>query len=1260
MSLQISIDRGGTFCDIWAKIPNEGEIIFKILSEDPRNYADAPAEGIRLVLEKFTGKSIPRGEKLDGSLIEWVRMGTTVATNALLERKGEPFVYFTTKGFEDVLEIGTQARPELFNLKVAANETLFDKVVGVDERITVETSSDDPNPVTIDPEDPQIRETPSGTFVRVLKPLDVAQTTKDLQNAYDSGYRAIAVCLAHAYLWDVHEKTVAEIARKIGFKFISISSEVSRTINYLHRGNSTCIDAYLTPHVQRYVSQFLNSFSTVPTVQIMQSNGGLADARAFKGINAILSGPAGGVVGVRETCYENTPVVGFDMGGTSTDVSRYDGNEFDISFDNKIAGLDISAPQLRIHTVAAGGGSILRWQKGLFHVGPESAGSDPGAACYRKGGPLTVTDANLFLGRLVVSEFPHIFGKSGKEPLDVEIVRKKFEELAEQVGKDTGNSSITSEDVALGFLNVANVKMANSIREITESRGYAAKDHLLVSFGGAGSQNCTAVARNLGIGRVLIHKYSSVLSSYGIAKAQVARELKAPFVTEFTDTDKVKSEAEHIINELRSRISDELSSGGKQINFTVSLGMKYNGSNTIFEVSLDSPDLLSSFLAIHRREFGFVLAESTPIFTQSVSVKGVRVQGSKEEINITEELKEPRNSISSTLSTQRVYFSSGYLDTPVYRLPQLHRNDYITGPALIVDPTQTILVEPGTTATIIKSHVVLDIGGEQSIGLHSLPESLSQADPILLTVFGHRFMGIAETMGRTLQRTSVSTSIKERLDFSCAIFGPDGSLVANAPHIPIHLGSMQYAIQYQHQKWKGRLKKGDVLVSNHPEAGGTHLPDITVITPVFNDGEIVFYVASRGHHADIGGAGITAMSPNSRQLWQEGVSIKSFKLVSEGKFDEEGIVKLFMDAGKYPGCSATRKINDNLNDLRAQVSANQKGIGLVEGLFKEYGKKYVQFYMAAIRHNAEVAVRDFFREQYKIHGGKPLHAIDWFDDGIPVECKITFDGDKGEAMFDFTGTGPEEYGPMNTPPSITYSCVIYVVRCLIDLDIPLNQGCLAPCHITIPSGTILNPSGDVAICGSTISGQRITDVILKCFGVAAASQGDANSFGWGRGGKDPYTGKVTPGFAAGEALGGGVGAMEGYNGASACNVHCTNTKTTDIEVVETRTPVVISQWCIRRGSGGKGKWKGGDGATREIEARVPLRVSILSERRIYEPYGIEGGLPGESGSNYWYRKQKDGNYIKTHLNAKEIIYVKVGDRVRVNTPAGGGFGVPEE
>lgn len=1258
---RLTPDRGGTFTDCWADIPGKGEVIFKLLSEDPQNYPDAPGEAIRRILESFTNSQIPRGSKLDGTLIEYVRMGTTVATNALLERKGKKFAYVTTEGFEEVLEIGTQARPELFNLKIVKPETLYDTVVGIEERLTVETSSDDPNPVQYLELDPAIRITPSTTPVRIIKPLSLELTRERLQRLYDEGFRNLAVCFAHAYLYDEHERQVGQIAKEIGFSHVSLSSEVSKSINYLNRGNSTCIDAYLTPIVQEYIAQFLENFETVPKVQFMQSDGGLTDAQDFRGISAILSGPAGGVVGVKETCYEDSDLVGFDMGGTSTDVSRVDGKNFEISFENKTAGLENSAGQLQIHTVAAGGGSILKWENGLFHVGPESAGSHPGPASYRKGGPLTVTDANLFLGRLVVNEFPRIFGENGDQPLDTETVSQKFHELTKKINADIGKN-LTPQEVALGFLNIANVKMANSIRDITESRGYATKSHKLVSFGGAGSQNCSAVARNLDINQVICHKYLSILSAYGISQAKTSYDLTEPFNVEFGPD--ILSKVQPTIDTLREKVTSYLSEkqGVSDIDIVVSLGMKYRNSNTSFQIEAVDGDYLQPFLATHEREFGFNNA-SAKIAVSSINVKGISKSTGNTTIDIKRQVSSARaNAISAeSLETQTVWFEDGAHTTKIYRLQNLAKGTVIAGPALIIDATQTILVDGQSQASILDEHVVIDLFDQK--GTHSeakVSEStpLDQADPILLTVFGHRFMGIAETMGRTLQRTSVSSSIKERLDFSCAIFDSEARLCANAPHIPVHLGSMQFAIKYQHDLHKDTLKPGDVLVSNHPEAGGTHLPDITVITPVFHKGEIVFYVASRGHHADIGGAGITAMSPNSKELWQEGVSIKSFKLVSEGHFDEEGIVELFNKVAENPGCSATRNINHNLNDLRAQVSANKKGISLVENLFDEYGKEFVQYYMRAITYNAEKVVREFFKKEYVKRQGQPLEAVDYFDDGTKVQLKITIDGDKGEADFDFTGTGPETYGPMNTPVSITHSCVIYVVRCLIDLNIPLNQGCLTPCHIRIPKNTILNPSDFVAICGSTISGQRITDVILRCFDTVAASQGCANSFGWGRGGKDPFTGEVKKGFAMGEALGGGVGALEGYNGASACNVHCTNTKTTDIEVVEARAPVMITQWRIRKDSGGKGKWNGGNGAIREIEARVPLRVSILSERRIYAPYGVKGGQPGAKGENLWYRKQPDGSYIVTKMGSKEIIDVKAHDRVQIRTPGGGGYGVP--
>lgn len=1274
MKVEISVDRGGTFTDCWAQIPGKGQLIFKLLSENPTQYKDSSAEAVRRVLEIYSGRVIPRESKLDGTAIQSIKMGTTIATNALLEKKGSKFAFVTTEGFEDVLDIGTQARPKLFDLKIKKPEVLYDEVVGIEERVTVETSTDDPNDVLFDAKDPNIKETPSKVPVRIIKGLDSESTRLKLQKLYNKGYRNLAVCLAHAYIYDEHERLVSKIAKEIGFSNISLSSEVSKNINFLKRGNSTCIDAYLTPKVQEYVTNFLSSFESPPDrIQFMQSDGTLIDARHLRGVNAILSGPAGGVIGVKDTCFEDyfvSGLVGFDMGGTSTDVSRITSGLFEVSYENSIAGIENNAPQLPIHTVAAGGGSILKWVNGLFHVGPESAGSYPGPAAYGNGGPLTVTDANLILGRIVVEGFPRVFGPEGRDALDINIVKAKFNKLASDIGNDTGKT-FSAGDIALGFLDVANVKMANSIRYITESRGYEVGKHTLVSFGGAGSQNCVAVARNLGISRVIIHRYSSILSAFGISRAKTAFTAVEPYNVIYDDKSLV--EGRDVIKAAEKRVLFNLETvqgiPRESVELHLSLSMKYKNSNTSFKIDSASENLEKSFLSMHQREFGFI-SPNTPICIDSVYVTGVeKLDSNLSPPSIKEQLDEMKDRVQSKVGTneefQKVIFSNtGVKKVRVYKMKDLEPGNIVTGPVLIFDETQTILVEPDSVAFILKHHVVLELVPSKAAQRNNFlteeyeNKPLDQADPVLLTVFGHRFMGIAESMGRTLQKASVSTSIKERLDFSCAIFDAEARLCANAPHIPVHLGSMQFAIRYQHERHKDNLRPGDVLLSNHPQAGGTHLPDLTVITPVFHEGELVFYVASRGHHADIGGAGITAMSPNSKELWQEGVSIKSFKLLNEGQFDENGLIKLFGDVAKYPGCSATRNINHNLNDLRAQISANKKGAFLVGKLFEDYGKQFVQYYMRAITYNAELVVRDFFRKEYIKRRGKPLEGSDYFDDGSIVRLKITL-CPNGDAFFDFTGTGPETYGPMNTPESITHSCVIYVIRCLINLEIPLNQGCLAPCRIFVPPKSILNPSEFVAICGSTISGQRVTDVILKCFGSVAASQGCANSFGWGRGGKDPFTGVVSKGFAMGEALGGGVGALDGYHGASACNVHCTNTRTTDVEVIEARAPIVVTKWEIRRNSGGKGKWNGGDGAIREIEARVPLRVSILSERRIYAPYGVMGGLPGARGENLWYRVQDDGSFISTKLGGKEIFTVKAFDRVQIRTPGGGGYGLQD-
>ncbi|GME35862.1 5-oxoprolinase [Neofusicoccum parvum] len=1261
-SVSITIDRGGTFCDVWAHTADGKEIVFKLLSVDPASYADAPTEGIRRVLEQVTGQTIPKDQPIDGSLIESVRVGTTVATNALLERKGERFALLTTEGFKDICRIGDQTRPKLFELNIRKPGVLYSKVVEVAERVTVEDYVLNPHPAEIDLSDPDLVKTSSGEIIRVLKKLDHAAVRKQLQQLFDEGFRSLAICFLHSYLFPDHENEVAEIARDVGFDFISLSSELSPNIKILHRTTSACADAYLSPTVKRYVDGFVSGFSVLPKrVDFMQSDGGLSTASKFTGLKAILSGPAGGVVAIARTCYdpeEGTPVIGFDMGGTSTDISRFD-RIFEHVFDTTISGTTITTPMLDVKTVAAGGGSILSWRNGLFVVGPESAGAHPGPASYRKGGPLTITDANLFLGRLVPEKFPSIFGPHANEPLDVDIVKQKFQELTAEVNA-TLDVPMTAEEVASGFLAMANETMSRPIRNITEARGFAINKHNLASFGGAGGQHACAIARILGMPRIIIHKYSSILSAYGIGLADIVAETAVPAAYVFTD-NALDTVLAHF-DTLKSKTTAELVSQGVQpelVEHACYLSMRYEGSDT--NLSILQPqgnDFRTAFVEAHRREFAFELA-NRPIVVDAVRVRGI---GKSREnvgsgVSIFRELsKAGEGSAPDAPATKTVFIDGQWQAVPVYELSSLPANSTFIGPGLVIDNTQTILVEPGCKLSVLDSHVIIDMPSKEILSV----EEESSINPVELSTFASRFMSIAEQMGNTLQRTSISTSIKERLDFSCALFTPDGKLVANAPHIPVHLGSMQFAIQYQHSVWQGKLQPGDVLLTNHPECGGTHLPDLTVVTPVFADGQLVFYVASRGHHTDIGGIGITSMIPDSKQLWQEGLAIRSLRIVSGGAFDEAAVRKAFLDVANMPGCSATRRLNDNISDLKAQIAANQRGITLLQALCCEFGTPRVQKYMYGIQANAELAVRNLFRRVARERGPAPLTATDYYDDGTPIRLAITIDAATGSAVFDFAGTGPQTHGNMNSPASITHSAVIYTLRCLIDLDMPLNQGCLNPVDIRIPRGSILNPSPAVAVCGSTIASQRVVDAILRAFGAAAASQGCANSLGWGEGGRDPITGVVAPGWNYGEALGGGSGAGPGWHGTAAVQVHSTNTKTTDPEVIERRTPVVVRRYEVREGTGGAGRWRGGDGVVREVEARVGLRFSILSERRVYSPYGMAGGRDGSVGKNYWIRRAEEGAEEWISLGGKAVVDVSAGERVMICTPGGGGWGAPPE
>ncbi|ORY29319.1 5-oxoprolinase [Naematelia encephala] len=1312
--IRVAIDRGGTFCDVWAYVPSHlyrpatspellgnasiipshddsgsVQITLKLLSVDPANYDDAPSEGIRRLLQIVTGREIPRGDLYDTSLIESVRMGTTVATNALLERKGADFGLVVTRGHKDFFEIGDQTRPDLFDLSISRKAKVLyrpENIVEANERVTMEGWSLNPEPLSTEALLAAAKESDepgevvlgvSGEAVRILEPLDVAKVEKDLQQMYDRGLRSLAVCLLHSYTYPEHERQIGDIAARIGFTQISLSHALSPAIKAVPRGNSAALDAYLSPVLRSYVDGFNRHFvggRAGKRSDFMKSDGGLSSSDKFSGLRAVLSGPAGGFVGCALTAYSPTrdrPVIGFDMGGTSTDVCRFSG-DFELTFESVIASIKIACPQLSIDTVAAGGGSRLSFKNGMFVVGPESVGAHPGPACYRKGGDLAITDANLVLGRLVPSQFPSIFGPNADEPLDVSASVRKFEQLTNEINATETATPYTVQEVAAGFLRVANEGMSRPMRKLTEERGFAISTHDLCCFGGAGGQHACAIASGLGIETVIVPRFSSLLSAYGIACAELTGEAAAPMALEVVDhleSSPAYPGIEKRLEELREDVTNQLVDQGvarKDITFSVSVNVLYDGADSIFHLPL-SDDLKQNFIATHQRETSFTLK-------RRVLLSGLRVQGSGKSFKMTpsdfaDELAEVESAgrfvESKPDSTQEAFFDvSGRVTkftTPVYILDKLPQGVTIPGPALVVDSTQTIVVEPNALALILREHVALKIAKASSATVDDANEFIK--DPIMLAVFANRFMSIAEQMGHTLQRTSISVSIKERLDFSCSIHGTDGALVANAPHIPIHLGSMQYAVMAQHKHWEGKLRPGDVLLTNHPLWGGTHLPDLTVISPIFgpdDDTKVLFYVASRGHHTDIGGTAVTSMNPSSRELWEEGMRCPTFKLVSQGHFDEEGVVKLFMEAADYPGSSATRRIDHNLTDLQAAVSANARGARLVDQLFQEFGTRYVLFYMKEIQLVAQETVKSFFRELYDKTGGKPLRASDYMDEGTEIVLEVRIDREEGTATFDWTGTGPQVHGNSNMPPSLTHAAIIYSLRSMINpsIPMPLNQGVMDPVKIVSPKGSIINPCGVVAISASTISTQRLIDVILRTFGAAACSQGCASSIGFGTGGKDAY-GNVTPGFTFGESLGGGTGAGPTWDGQHCTHVHCTNTRLTDLEVIEHRTPLLITEMFIRKGSGGSGKHRGGCGMDKTFEARRDLNCSIVSQRRVFPPLGLAGGGNGARGENIWMRKTEDGGFDIINMGHNGLVKMRKGDRVTIRTPGAGGWGVAE-
>ncbi|EEY14611.1 5-oxoprolinase [Verticillium alfalfae VaMs.102] len=1233
--VQISIDRGGTFTDVHASVPGREDIILKVLSVDPANYPDAPTEGVRRVLELVTGKPHPRGTPLDTAPIDRIRMGTTVGTNALLERKGALSALLVTKGFRDLLRISTQSRPNIFDLSVATPELLYQDVVEVDERVTLEGYSEDPEPQTIDPaSDPSLHVGLTGEIVRVLQTPDLDAVRASLQKLWDDGYRSLSVVFLHSYVYPAHERLVGSLAREMGFAAVE-SAALQPMIKAVPRGTSATADAYLTPIIRAYIDSISANFqggleAANLRCDFMQSDGGLVDFRAFSGLKSILSGPAGGVVGYAQTSWDEEqrkPVIGFDMGGTSTDCSRFAGT-YEHVFETTTAGVLIQSPQLDIITVAAGGGSMLFWRNGLFAVGPESAGAHPGPACYRKGGPLTVTDANLFLGRIAPDYFPHIFGPNENEPLGTEVVADKFAELTAEINADNramGRAAFSAEQVALGFLQVASEVMARPIRALTEARGYDTSDHILSCFGGAGGQHACDVAAALSIEQVVIHKYSSILSAYGLSLADLVHEVQRPAAVDFgaASFPVIEQTLADMSSEATAHLAGQDIDAGR-IRLEVYLNMRYEGSNSAFMIMQHAGEATAnfgkSFEEKHSREFGFVFPEKR-ILIDDYRVRAVGSTSEHKEKSPYRQLLDvagkPKVEAPAAAGTKEVCFEAagGGVDTNLYLLGTLEAGVRIPGPALILDQTQTILVRPKTTAVILDSIVVIELetssGSNTGLPSSDAPQQTQQVErtvnPIQLSIFGHRFMSIAEQMGRTLQKTAVSTNIKERLDFSCAIFSPDGGLVANAPHVPVHLGSMQFCVRHLHHQWKGRLEEGDVLISNHPSSGGTHLPDITVVTPVFDNGAIVFFVASRGHHADIGGTRPGSMPPDSHFLYEEGAAILGEKLVSNGR-------------RRWRPTS------------RASTSSR--------ALISEYTLPEVHKYMFAIQANAEQAVRALLKTMHAAMPPGGLRATDYMDDGTPIALAITIDPATGDAVFDFTGTGPQVYGNTNAPRAITHSAIIYCLRALVASDIPLNQGCLAPIDVRIPPNTILSPGeGASVVGGNVLTSQRVTDVVLAAFGACADSSGCMNNL---------------TGFGYYETIGGGAGAGPTWQGTSGVHTHMTNTRITDPEVLEKRYPVLLRAFAVRAGSGGEGAHRGGDGIVRDIEFLVPgVQVSILSERRSRAPRGRNGGGDGGMGRNTWVRKS-DGMTIS--LGGKATASFGRGDRIIIETPGGGGYG----
>jgi len=1195
---QFWIDRGGTFTDIVARRPDGRIVTHKVLSENPERYRDSAVHGIRELLGIASHEAVP------AELIDSVRMGTTVATNALLERKGAPTVLAITKGFADALRIAYQSRPKLFVRQIELPTLLYEQVVEIDERI--------------------------GARGEVVRELDVEQARQALRNAFDNGIRSCAIVLMHGYRYTAHEQKLKELAEQIGFTQISVSHEVSPLMKLVSRGDTTVVDAYLSPILRRYVGQVEADLGTVP-LQFMQSNGGLTDAHRFQGKDAILSGPAGGIVGAAQVSKLAgfDKIIGFDMGGTSTDVTHYAG-EYEREFATEVAGVRIRAPMMKIHTVAAGGGSICSFDGARFRVGPQSAGANPGPASYRRGGPLTVTDCNVMTGKISARWFPHVFGPDGDLPLDADVVQRKFAEVAAAVEDATGVAR-TPEEIAQGFLKIAVENMANAIKQISVQRGYDVTHYTLACFGGAGGQHACLVADALGMTRVFIHPLAGVLSAYGMGLADV-RALRQQALETPLDREALAA-CDHTFEPLETAVRNEVAEQRipvDNISMRRTLHIKYDGTDTALEIdfSTEPAKIVDTFERLYRARYGFLMPNKTLII-EAVAVEAIgRTQEAEDE---QWPLAEQASVNPEALATTRIFSGGEWRDTPVFDRDSLAPGARIDGPAIVNERTGTTVIEPGWQVVVSKhNHLVV----ERTTALVNRHAAGTQADPVLLEVFNNLFMSIAEQMGVTLANTSYSVNIKERLDFSCALFDTGGNLIANAPHMPVHLGSMGESVQTIIDRRAGTMQAGDVYVLNAPYAGGTHLPDVTVIMPVFVDASPTptFYVAARGHHADIGGITPGSMPPDSTHVDQEGVLLDNIQLVAQGRFLEREIRDL-LSSGAYP----VRNVEQNLADLRAQVAACTKGAQELERMCGQFGLEVVRAYMQHVQDNAEEVVR---RTLSVLKDGRFEYAL---DDGAKIMVAVSINRETRSAVIDFEGTSAQQPNNYNAPSAICKAAVLYVFRTLVDDDIPLNAGCLKPLEIRIPAGSMLNPHYPAAVvAGNVETSQVVTDALYGALGVMAGAQGTMNNFTFGNEQFQYY-----------ETICGGAGAGSAFAGCSAVQTHMTNSRLTDPEVLEWRFPVRLDDFRIRRGSGGAGLHAGGDGTERRVRFLAPMTAVILSNRRRVAPFGLAGGKPGAVGVNW---VERAGEKERETFGARHQAQMNPDDVFVIQTPGGGGYG----